>query len=362
VSEIRPVERGDLRQVTELYERAVRVGGGMPPPGLASYFERTLLDYPWADPDVPPLVYDAGDRGIVGFIGSHVRRLLIAGRPIRMGCAGQLFTDPLERRFGVGARLLRSYLAGPQELTITDGANAVVHEMWVRLGGYALHPGSLIWTRLFRPGRAVGDLWLELKGKRRLRRVAGRAWHAVDAPISRIARPPVWPGGVDAEGLTPRAMVEHQRDVVGKARLWVDYDEPFLEWLFREMAAVRTRGTLVRRLLRRDDRVLGWYVAYLKPRGLSQVMDVKAARAELGTVLDCLFAEAWHGGAAALEGRLESDLYEPLSTRRCLVRYGQRSLFHSRDPEVLAAISLGKSALTRLDGEWWMGHHTESFR
>jgi hypothetical protein len=36
-------------------------------------------------------------------------------------------------------------------------------------------------------------------------------------------------------------------------------------------------------------------------------------------------------------------------------------LFYSRDPDVLAAISLGKSALTRLDGEYWMGHHTEPF-
>jgi len=36
-------------------------------------------------------------------------------------------------------------------------------------------------------------------------------------------------------------------------------------------------------------------------------------------------------------------------------------LFHTRDPELAAAISLGQSALTRLDGEWWMGHHTEPF-
>jgi hypothetical protein len=237
-----------------------------------------------------------------------------------------------------------------------------VHEMWVHLGGYALHPGSLVWTRLFRPGRAVGDLWLEPKGNGRLRRVARPAWAALDAPISRFARPPDRPAGVDAEELTPRALIEHQDEVVGTAPLRVDYDEPFLEWLFREMAAVRTRGTLVCRLLRREDRLLGWYVAYLKSRGLSQVLGVMAARGQVGTVLDCLFADAWHGGAGALEGRLEPALYEPLSSRRCLLRSGTRALFHSSDPEVLAAISLGRSALTRLDGEWWMGHHTEPFR
>jgi hypothetical protein len=166
---------------------------------------------------------------------------------------------------------------------------------------------------------------------------------------------------VDAEELTPRAVIEYQGDVIGDARLRVEYDEPFLEWLFREMPAVRTRGTLVRRLLHRQGRVLGWYVAYLKPHGLSQVMEIKAGRRELGTVLDYLFADAWHSGTAALEGRLEPGLYEPLSGRRCLLRYGTRALFHSSDPDVLATISLGESALTRLDGEWWMGHHTEPF-
>jgi hypothetical protein len=183
----------------------------------------------------------------------------------------------------------------------------------------------------------------------------------LDAPTTHITRPPVRPVGVHAEVLTPRALIQHQRDVVGNAWLRVAYDEPFLEWLFGAMAAVRSRGTLVRRLLRTDDRLLGWYVVYVKPRGMSQVIAVMAIRGQLGTVLDWLFADAWHAGADAIEGRLEPQLYEPLSRRGCWLRYGARALFHSRDAEVLAAISLGRSALTRLDGEYWMGHHVERF-
>ena len=361
MSEIRPVRRTDLPQVAELYERTVRSGRPTPPRGLAAYFERTLLDHPWADPEIPSLVFDAGDGQILGFQGAHVRRLLLDGRRIRMACGSTLFTDPRTRRQGIGARLLRSYLSGPQDLTITDGATAVVHEMWVRLGGYALHPGSIAWIRLLRPFRAVGDLWLEVKRKARLRRLAGPAWAVLDTPTTRIARPQDRPAGVRAGELTPRALIDHQREVVGDARLRIDYDEPFVEWLFREMSAVQTHGTLVRRLLRRDDRLLGWYIAYFKPRGLSHVVELKAARGQLDTVLDWLFADAWSGGAAALEGRLDDALYEPLVRRRCLLRHGERALYHSRDPEVLAAISLGWSALSRLDGEWWMGHHLEPF-
>lgn len=362
MSQIRPVEREDLAQVTQLYERTVRSGSRTPPPGLEPYFERTLLDHPWADPDIPSLVFESGDKRIVGFIGSHVRRLLIDRRRIRMACAGQLFSDPGHRRLGVGAKLLRSYMSGPQDLTITDGATDVVHEMWVRLGGYALYPGSVVWTRLLRPSRALGDLWLESKGRGRLRAIATPAWPVLDAPVTRITRPSDVPVGVDAEELTPRALIEHEPAILDGALLRVDYDEAFVEWLFREASAVRTRGALTRSLVRREDRVIGWYIAYLKPRGLSQVLEVKATRGELGTVLDRLFADAWSSGAAALEGRMEPPLYEPLSRRRCLLRYGTRALFHSRDPDVLAALSLGRSGLTRLDGEWWMGHHTEPFR
>jgi hypothetical protein len=361
VSGVRQVERADLQQVAGLYERTVRSGRPTPSPGLVSYFERTLLDHPWADPEIPSLVFDAGDGRILGFQGAHVRRLLLDGRPIRMACGSNLFTDPRTRQLAIGARLLRSYLSGPQDLTITDGASAVVHEMWVRLGGYALYPGSIAWTRLFRPFRAVSEMWLEIKGKARRQTLAGAAWAVLDAPMTRLARPPQGPPDVNAEELTPPAFVDHQLDVVGNARIRVDYDERFVEWLFRELSAVRTHGTLVRRLLRRDDRLLGWYIAYFKPRGLSRVIDLRATRGNLGRVLDFLFADAWESGAAALEGRLDDTLYEPLAQRRCLVRYGERALYHSRDPEILAAISLGGSALSRLDGEWWMGHHIEPF-
>jgi hypothetical protein len=167
---------------------------------------------------------------------------------------------------------------------------------------------------------------------------------------------------VHTEELTPRALIQCQAEVLGNARLRVDYDERFLAWLFREMAAVPTRGMLVRRLLRQDDGLLGWYVGYLKPRGLSRVMAIQATRGSLGTVLDHLFADAWDSGSDAVEGRVEPSLYEPLARRRCWTHHTARALLHSRDPDVLAALSLGRSALTRLDGEFWMGHHIEPFR
>jgi hypothetical protein len=361
VSTIRPVEHDDLGQVVSLYERAMRSGRPQAPPGLAGYFERTLLDHPWADAEVPSLVFEDDEGHILGFMGSHVRRLVLDGRPIRMGCGGQLVSDPDQRSQAIGAMLLRRYLAGPQELTITDGATQVVRDMWVRLGGHTLHLASVGWTRLLRPSRAAGDHWLDRGGHDRWQGIARPVLSALDAATTPIMRPSPAPEAVESEELTPQALIGHQEEVFGDARLRVAYDEAYVEWLFREMEAVRTRGRLDRRLLRQDGQLLGWYVVYQQPRGFSQVMQVAATKGSIDTVLDYLLADTWRSGAVALEGRLEPALYESLSRRRCLLRRGTLALYHSRDPEVVAAVSVGESGLTRLDGEWWMGHHTEPF-
>ena len=359
VSRIRAAQREDLEQVTALYERTMRSGSDVAAPGLADYFKRTLFDYPWADPEIPSLVYETGDDRILGFQGSHVRRLLIDERPIRMGCAGQLITDPRHRQLAVGAQLMRTYLSGPQELTVTDGGSDVVHRMWAGLGGAARHPASIGWMCLFRPLRALSDLWLEHRGKTRWRRLVRPLSTVLDPPFRPLTRPPARPAGIHAEDLTPQLLIQSQPEVLGKTRLRVDYDERYLDWLFREMAAVSTRGTLVRRLLFDERGPVGWYVGYLKRRGMSRVMAIQAPKKKLGTVLDYALADAWEAGSSALEGRLEPSLYDPLSSRHCWLHYTARALLHCDDADVLAALSLGSSALTRLDGEYWMGHHIE---
>lgn len=58
--------------------------------------------------------------------------------------------------------------------------------------------------------------------------------------------------------------------------------------------------------------MLGWYVTYSKPGGVGQVMQIAAADTDMATVIDQLFHRAWRSGTAALEGRLEAALYEPL--------------------------------------------------
>lgn len=362
VGGIRPLERADLPAVCELYEQVSRSGGSTPPPQLLGYFEH-LHDQPWADPEIPSLVYESTDGRIVGYLGSSPRRMRLDGRALRVACSENLVAHPDFRDRGVGALLVRRYLAGPQDLTLTDGGNETMRRIWVGLRGQALVHASIGWFRVFRPGATAVAL-LERRGSSRpLRRAVGALTPPLDDASQRLPRVrarlvPTEPD-CTAEELTTTALLEQISQAPRWYRLYPDYDAAYLEWLFRELSAVQSlRGRLVRHLVRgRGGQVLGWYVYFLPYRGVAQVMQIAAPTGYAEPVFDHLLWHAASGGAAAIHGRVEPALAGVLANRRCQLRPSVWALVHSADLTVLALLGSPKSLLTRLDGEWWMGHH-----
>jgi len=365
VADIRPLTRDDIPQITSLYEHVARSGSRTPPSELAGYFANTFLDHPWADPEIPSLVYEEEDGAIVGFLGSSVRRLVFDGRPIRACVSGQLITEPRIRSQAGGVFLMRACMAGPQDLTLTDGASFVVEQIWDRLGGEPFQIACVDWLRVFRPWRFAGDFLAHRRKHTRLGVTVRPLWSLLDAMTLRLPGPSLRPKATEtiAEPLTPRAVMEHLPHVAESFRVRPDYDEGFLDWLFREMALVARRGTLVSRLVRdRKHRVRGWYVYYLRPGGIGHVLQIVGSERDLDDVLGDLFRNAWSNGAAALLGRVDAHLREPLARRRCLFRPSESlALIHARDPKLLHAIQSGRALLTRMEGEWWMGHHLQPF-
>lgn len=356
---IRPLTRDDLSEVASLFEQVFRTGSRIPPRKLAPYFARTLLDYPGRDPDIPSLVCQDDGQGIVGFVGVHVRHLRFDGRPIRLACAGPLAVAPVARKRGLGALLLHRFLAGPQEISTSDGANNASRRLAEIVGAQTAYLGSISWTRLLRPAAYAND---SLVSEHRPR------WASVLSPLCRAAdwavlgavgdklRPPAPPAV--AEELTPETMLENLPSVMTSFRCHPDYTEVFLRWVFCEMERVTARGRLIRSLIR-DDRgeFLGWYVYYLKPGGASWVIQVAAKRGNVETVIDHLFHHAHSNDAGAVQGRAEPHLMEALARRRCLLRYQGGSVVHTRDTNLLGALLSRDSFLTYLEGEWWMGPH-----
>ena len=166
VTEIRPLHaRRPRRSPTSTGSSTTPIGASQRPS-----FRRGLTGScsdPWADPEIPTLVH-VGDSGeITGFIGSHVRRLRLDGLPIRLAAGGPLIVHPQARSRAVGARLWRRYLAGPQDLTTTDGASDEMRQSSSSSAdrsaseqhglGPSLPPFSFVASRALHPPRDPGS-------------------------------------------------------------------------------------------------------------------------------------------------------------------------------------------------------------
>jgi hypothetical protein len=366
VSGIRPVEREDLPQVAGLFELVMRSGSSTPLPQLVGFFERTLFDNPWADPEIPSFVYVDDGGEIVGLICSNPRRMRFDGRPTRMACSAYLITHPRAGKQVVGALLMRACLAGPQDLTITDGATETVRRMWEALGGRTVHLSCLSFIWVFRPWQLAGDHLLHGRAPEPLESALRPAWSAFDWVSAQVARRTLVPHAPEATvaPLTPSKMLEYLPAVTASLRLHADYDRPYLEWLFGELEEVSRWGPiqprLVRRgsrwaeLVRKNGRVVGWYVCHLRRSGFCRLLQLAATEESADTVFEQLAYRAREQGATGVYGRIEPRLVGPLSRRRCLIRFGEgRLLVHSKHEGILDAILSGDALLTRLDGEWW---------
>jgi hypothetical protein len=319
----------------------------------AAYLERTTLEHPWADPDIPSLVF-VDDGAVKGFIGSYVSRMTFDGQPIRVACPGNFVTTTEVRSRAAGAMLLGQFMKGPQDLTFTETAGPVVLRMWERLGAKVADLGSFSWARIFRPLTLATERVLSAQDGRP-RRTVTRLCMGVDAVALRLSprlSAPAPPRG-RAETLMPADVVSQLPRIGASLRLLPAYETPYLEWLFEELGRPRRRGTLIRHVVRDGEAVLGWYLYYLNPGGISRVLQVMASEKDLGSVLEHLFHHAKVGGAAVLDGRLEPRLLESLAQRNCFFRYSGASAILARNSDLRDAVSSARSLLTRVDTEYW---------
>lgn len=361
---IRPLTPDDVDAVAAVLQQVFGTDSPAAPARLADYVRRLCLEPPGYDPEIPSLVYEDAHGRIAGFLRVSVQPVTFDGRPMRMACSGPFATLPEARAKGAGIFLLRHFLAGPQDLSITDGANDQGRLLWERLGGQTVHAHCVGWIRLLRPATFASDyIARKHPGFRPLATICrplsmlidGATGALVKKPRSLSARPPVQ---LIEEDLAPRAMAAAWPRLSARWRLRPDYDEAYLTWLLDEMSRVVSRGLLVGRQIRSEGgKLVGWYLYYLSPHRVAEVMQIAASEDHEAQVLERLFADAERRGASAVMGRLEPWLIQPLYRNRCrgYYRASTLALVHARRSDVAAAVHGGQAFLTRADGEWWTG-------
>lgn len=349
---IRPLERADLPSVARLLRQHLDSSFELHEGFLAA----TLLDHPWADPEIPSLVAVDGDdaASVVGFIGAQVRRMRLGDRMLRAVCCAHLVVAPQSRRGATGALLLRRLLSGPQDLTWSDTASEVFLRMWRVFGGYADPTRCCDWMLIVRPARwaatmvsrlvrehhmardllPVGAIPLQAAGPRALGRAFPRVEHGVTGEATSIA-----------------SIVEHASAFAERGTIRPDHDAKHLEHTFGLVE--RTAGTLVRRLVRRGGNPIGWYACLDRRGGASRVLHIAALDADLNAVMGELVERARHHGQSLVAGRLEPRLEDPLRRRLAALGVARRPAFHARDESIRSLLGSGSALITQLDGEWY---------
>lgn len=356
LAEIRPLERRDLPSMAALFELVFGARVAAASPALVDFFERTLFDYPGVDPELPSLVAldERGRR--IGVLGAEVRRMRFGERPVRVVWPVHLAVEPAARRLGVGAILLTRMLRGPQDLTATESGSQEVRHMWEALRGQQLLLRGISWLRVFRPWSVAATMSF-VPRRARLRALLEPLAATLDVATLAAGRRYLEPDPVPdtAVPLTPRAMMEFLPTVTERLTFYPDYDDDFLQWLFRELVRVERRGRFVGRQIHGGSgRPMGYYLYYLRPGGRSEVLQVAARKRDMGRVLDHLFSDAYRQGSAAVTGRLEPELAEAVMHRRCVLRHPGGVLVHSRHPDLLSAVGSRHSLFTRLEGGWYL--------
>jgi hypothetical protein len=349
---IRPFQPADLPAVAELLASAFPVAWSAQT--WSRMLSATLFESPWADSRFPSYVNQDAAAGITGFIAGNVLRAQADGHDITLICAAHLAVAPSTRGQAAGPFLLRTLLNGPQDATITDSAAPTVRRLWSALGGRTDPLRSLRWMQVVRPAAWVGRAAATV--------ARGRSPHAL-VPVHAVPLRPLAPaafatrtwsrtGAETQELLRVDDFVSHAPEVAPASRVRLTYDVDFVQWLFGEQQKLAGADvTVLRRIIRRRGRIVGWFLCEIGVDGVGRVLQVKCRQRDAEHLLGELFAGAAAEGAVVLSGRVEPHLADALHSHDCVIGKGNLHLLHAKDPVILEA--LASSDLSVFDGEWW---------
>lgn len=360
---IRPCLKEDLPDVAALHESVFQRASGLSTAALTTYLEEVFFGNPWCDPTMPSLVYEE-NRRIIGFLGVVPRKMLLKGRRIRVAVGSQLMVDPISRCSHAAFQLQHRFLSGPQELSLSDGANDLGHKLWETAGGRTSLLYSMHWTHILRPAEFAVWRLSKRKGFAPIRMLKPLSV-VLDTAERHLPRSPLRIKWQDPEeDLTEKTLLECLSESTAMQSLRPEYNEQSLKWLLDMACRKESRGTLHKVVVRtRQGSIAGWYLYYVKPSGVSEILQIWGRNSQIGSVLDHLFYHARRRGAVAVNGRMEPAFAEALWRRRCLFRLeGPWFLHYSRHPDIRQAIDSGDAFFTRLEGEWWMRFHEKSER
>ncbi|MGH9426846.1 MAG: GNAT family N-acetyltransferase [Terriglobia bacterium] len=353
---IRPLTLEDVTQVAVLHRRVF--GDGETDcediGERESYLRRVFLDGAESDPAIASRVFEEEGR-IVGFMGVVPREMSFSGNSVLAAVSSQFIVDPESRSRMVGVQLLKDFFEGPQDLSIADEANDAGRKLWEGLGGATARLYSFYWTRPLRPSQYAVSLLRGRKGWTRCAVAARPVAAVLDAIAAKFTLRPLRRPRTEASGevISEERLWSYLPEFAGERSLRPDYDMAALKSVLERAEARQGCGAFQRIAVRNSKHdIVGWYLYYLNPGGIGEVLQMAAKPKSNQVVLDHLLHHAWRGGAAALSGRLQPGWMQVLSENYCFFHGGPWVLVASKRADLLQTFHEGSAFFSRCEGEW----------
>lgn len=359
---IRPLRPEDIGELAQLFQNTFRDPSLAPPPTLVEYLRRLYLEMPGFEPEVQSLVHEDDAGAITGFIGVNVLRMQYGERTLHAAICGPFMVKDRETDPMTGARLLKAFLAGPQDLSLSELANEVSTRMWSSLRGVTLPSYSLDWIRILRPASFMVDVAGGVVKPLRLAAPLARGFDRLFC--GRMTPDRLRWAGVPAVWPLPSGLSVSRIDRVQFATLFEPLTRHYSlrpDWREQQFAAILTDAerksdygeAVFCQVATPSGAVVGAFLYHLKPGGVARVLQLLARPGQAGAVIDCLIGDAASRGAVGLRGRIQPALMEAMLGRRIGFTHLVSTVVHSRDASLVEACRNGGIFYNGLAGESW---------
>jgi len=363
MGKVRPLFKEDIPQLVNMHPIAFEDEDSNRP--SSAYFEEIFLNNPWIHESVPSLVYEQNNGKIAGFLGVIPRRFSFKQRTIRAAISSNFMVDPSVKNSTVGLQLFKSFISGPQDLSLADFTNTKARKIWDLYKSQTVWIYSLRWNRAFQShtSRHVQSFLRKWK-QPVLSRHFCSIIDAFDERIRRRYHRPEAPQVSEVE-IDENTIVALLPKFYGNQFLRPEYDERSLIWLFKRAAAKKLLGKLQKVGVRNEaGNIIGWYIYHIIPGVRARVLQLAAKQNSVNDVLDSLFYHAWQNQANSVVGRLEPHFMNAFAVKPGLsyTLSPYWMMIHAKNSELLSVIYRGDAFFTELDGERLIGSYGEEFQ
>lgn len=364
MSNIRTAGPGDADAIARLFCDVFRNGSSADEDQLRAYLEKLYL-HPEDNGGIGSLVHETSSGDISGFLGGYAAPMVFENKRLLAAICGSFMVKDPKGEPLTAPRLMKVFLNGPQDLSLSETASEVSHTMWTKLGGITLPDYSWTWHRSLRPtnylltvSSARSNLlkaafpvikpvtnFLDSSLLKRNAH-AGKSWLALGQPKNQ-----------SADLVTP---IDHST-FIGLFEKCTDRFSPrpafhktqLLQLLDDSKQKSKIGPMEVAKINGKRNEPIGMLIYHKGHDRVFRVLQMLSLPKAESQVLEAVLNYANWSGAVAVTGRTQPNFIPEILGRRIFLSNHNATVVHSRDSEIVAAYIRGKGFANGLVGEYW---------